>query len=314
MAPDRLTLLDIAKMNGADPLVGLIEEATKAHPETIEVPGRTIKGTSYKTLVRTKLPTVGFRNGNQGADATKSSYENRTVETYILNPRWEQDKAIADAYEDGAAACIAIEAAGQMEASLLALGKQFFYGTSFDAKGFPGLCQAYDSTNMLLDAGGTTDSVCSSVWMIRRGPKAVQWVFGMEGNLSLSAVREQLVPDSQTPPKYYTAYVQEMLVRPGLQVGSVRAVCRGYKFTEDAGLGVTDAALAKMLEKFPAGLGPDAIFMSKRSRRQLKNSRTAVNPTGLPAPFPVDYEGIPIFVTECLYDTEVKATGLPASF
>ena len=83
------TLLDIAKANGSDGVVGLIDEATKAHPELTLVAARTIKGLNYKTLVRTANPTVGFRNANEGTAATKGTYENRLVETYNLNPRWE---------------------------------------------------------------------------------------------------------------------------------------------------------------------------------------------------------------------------------
>lgn len=299
MANERVTLLDIAKMNGSDAVVGLIDECSKAHPEITKVPGRTIKGTHYKTLVRTALPTVGFRSANEGAAATKGRLENRLVETFILNPRWEQDKAVADVYEDGAQACIAIEASGQMEAALQHVSSQFYYGVANDAKGFPGLQAAVPSA-MTLSAKGDTATACSSVYAVRLGPKAAQFVFGADGELKLSDVREESVTDEND--NKFTAYVQEILAHMGLQVGSINAVARLCNVDFDHG--VTDDLLAELFSAFPVGMGPNVVFMGKRALRQLKTSRTATSPTGAPAPTPNDYDGVPIFPTEALVDTE----------
>ena len=153
------------------------------------------------------------------------------------------DKAVADRYEDGAQAFIALEADGIMRAAMLTLGSQFYYGTSNDAKGFPGLLAAYDSTNMVVDAGGTTASTGSSVWGVKWGPKAVQWVYGSEGQLSVSDVSEQRVLDGDSNP--YTAYVQELLAYPGLQIGNKFAVGRIKKLTADSGKGLTDGLISR---------------------------------------------------------------------
>lgn len=298
------TLLDIAKANGSDALVGLIDEATKTHPEIMRVPARTIKGMNYKTLVRTANPSVAFRNANEGTAATVGTVENRLVETFILNPRWECDKAVADRHEDGAAAFIAMEGVAILEAAMQALAAQFYYGrgTGGDAKGHPGLIDAYDSTNMVVDAGGTTATTGSSAWLVKFGPKDVQWVYGNGGALDLSEVVEERILDGSSNP--FTGYVQELLAYPGLQVGSQRSVCRIKKLTEDSGKGLTDALLYSALEKFTAGIVPDVILVTRRSLRQLRASRTATNSTGAPAPLPTDLEGIPILVTEALTNTE----------
>src|SRR5690606_36023576 len=130
------TLLDIAKRRGNDALVGLIEEVIVAAPEVsgmtavpgqgwVQIPNvgaaRTIKGRLYQTLVRTALTEVGFRNANEGTTAVKSEYENRLVETFVLNPRWECDKAVADNAEDGPEAYIADEAIAIVKASIKTL-------------------------------------------------------------------------------------------------------------------------------------------------------------------------------------------------
>lgn len=297
------TLLDIAKANGSDATIGLIEEVVTYAPEVQLGAARTISGLSYKTLIRTALPGAAFRSANEGVAATKSTWENRVVECFTLNPRWECDKAVADRFEDGAQAFIAMEADGIMRSSMILLGSQFYYGTTNgDAKGHPGLLAAYDSTNMVVDAGGTTASTGSSVWAVKFGPKDVQWVYGAGGLLNVSDVMEARVTDGSSNP--YTAYVQELLAYPGLQVGNKYAVGRIKKLTADSGKGLTDSLIATLLSKFPVGFKPDYLFMSRRSLAQLQASRTATTVTGAPAPFPTESHGIPIQVTDSILDTE----------
>lgn len=310
------TLLDIAKANGNDAVVGLIDEASRVHPEIVMGFARTIKGLNYKTLVRTAVPTGGsFRSANAGVAAVKNNYEQRLVECYIFNKRWECDKAVADAYEDGASAWIALEASGIMEAGMQDLAQQFYYGTHAtfgNAAGYPGLLQSYDAANMVVDAGGTTDGTASSVWLAKFGPQHVSWIWGNDGQLALSDVREaDIAPDSNAPTARLTAYVQEILGRPGLQVGSKYSAVRIKKLTADDGKGLTDDLLYQAIGKFPAGIVPDVILASRRSVMQLRNSRTATNATGAPAPIPDSIPGpagpIPIRVTDAIKDIEPLA-------
>jgi hypothetical protein len=296
------TLLDIAIMNGSDAVVGLVEETIKAVPEVRIGAARTIKGTQYKTLVRTALPIVGFRAANQGSAGVKGTYENRLFETFIFNPRWECDKAVANSHEDGPAAFIALEAMGIMEAAFQWLGKQFYYGIPNDALGFPGLLAGYDATNMVVDAAGTTASTGSSAWLVRFGPRDITWIYGQNGELALAPLQEQRVLDASNNP--YTAYVQEILARPGVQFTRKYAACRIKKLTADSGKGLTDALISQALAKFPTGLPPDCIFCSRRSLQQLQASRTATTPTGAPAPIPQESFGIPIYPTDSIIDTE----------
>jgi len=304
------TLLDIAKRNGSDPAVGLIDETIKPHPELIYVPARTIKGTSYKTLIRTSLPTAGFRKANDGVTASKSTYDNRRIETYILNPRWECDKAVADRKEDGPEIFIFDEATGMLEASLQQVCTNFYYGRDDDyggdVEGHPGLIDSYDATNMVVDAGGTTGDTGSSVWLIRFGRKHVNWVWGENGSMEVEDPRIETITGENGGS--LTGYVQELLAYPGLQVGSLKSVVRIKKLTADSGKGLTDDVIYDALSKFPAGQEPDLILCSKRSLKQLRGSRTATNGTGAPAPIPESIEGtqgpIPIRPSEAILDTE----------
>lgn len=300
----RTTLLDIVKANGSDPLVGLIEEVVPFVPELKLFGARTIKGINYKTLVRTALPTVGFRNANEGTAAVKSTYEERLVETFIMNPRIEVDQAVAKAYEDGPEAWIAMEGAGITTAAGITVASQIYYGRGDggDAKGFPGLINVYDSTNLVVDALGSTAGTGSSVWAIKFGPQAAQLVIGDNGALTLSDVREETIYDANNNP--LDGYVQTLLARIGMQIGNRYAVGRIKKLTEDSGKGLTDRLLSQLWAKFPIGYKPDVFMMSRRSLAQLQQSRTATNATGQEAPFPDSWQGIPLVATDSILDTE----------
>jgi hypothetical protein len=326
-ASNTLTLLDIAKMNGADAIAGLIDETIRSTPELtgvtldgVRLPfvgaSRPIKGLQYKTLVRTALPVVGFRGANQGTPVSKSTWANRVYETFIFNPPIEMDVRVAESDEDGPAACIAKEASGIWEASVQTVCKQFYYGNAAstwaplnDSLGFPGLMQVYDTVNMQVDATGTTQGVAASgtistsVWGVRYGVKDVQWIFGNGGEMRLTDVIEYPKQDSSGNP--YMAYHQEIVARIGLQMGRSWTVGRIKNVTSDAGKGLDDALMGRLLTKFRAGFAPHVFFMTKEAREQLRASRTAVNPTGLPAPIPQEFEGIPILATESISNTEL---------
>lgn len=308
-------LLDIAKLNGSDAVVGLIEENLNYAPELGVIPARTIRGTSYKISTRTAYPGVGFRNANEGSAATKSTFESKMVECFILSASIVADKAVADAYEDGADAWKAIEAAGVMKQAMLEVGSQTFYGTSVDSKGFPGLQAIHTAlgTDLVVDAGGTTDSVASSVYGIKLGNQGVQYVFGSNTTFELGEWREQLYLDGSSNP--YDAYVNSLTSWVGMQVGSKYAVGRLKDATTDSGKGVTDARLAELLSKYPVGMKPDIWLMSRRSAYQLQSSRTVTINSGpgatkaggrieAVAPLPEEAFGIPIIVTDSITDTE----------
>lgn len=321
-----VNLLDIAKANGSDAVVGLIEETTKLVPELTIVPARTIRGIHYKTLIRTALPTTNgaFRSANAGSAYVQGSYENRIVETYTSEARWYADKAVADRYEDGAQAYIAMEANGVMQGVMQGLGAQFFYGTGTggNSSGFPGLLQALDTSStidgasggMVVDAGGTTASTGSSVWAVRFGPQDVQWVWGANGQFNLSDLRTESMEDTVTAGRYFDAYVQTLLSYPGLQVGSIQSIGRIKKLTADSGKGLTDSLLADLWAKFPAAKKPNVFFASRRSAMQLRKSRTVVlNATGensksgrvdVMPQGDLYFNGIPIIETDSILNTE----------
>jgi hypothetical protein len=223
---NNLTLLDLAKLNGADPIVGLIEEVATSSPEVTLIPARTIRGTSYKTVIRNSLPSVAFRAANEGTDPTKSKFTERLVEAFILSARVEVDKAVARGYEDGPEAIQAIEAAGVMRAALSTVGNQTIYGDAAGSKGFTGLQEmvAGFGSDLIVDAGGTTAGTGSSVYAIKAGNTGVQYVYGNGTTFDLSAFREGDAVDADG--KRYAAFISDLTAWIGFQCVNKYAVGR----------------------------------------------------------------------------------------
>ena len=317
------TLLDIAKLNGNDTVVGLVEENLTYAPELTVVPGRTIKGTSYRTVSRDTYPGVGFRSANGGVTYTKSTFLNRLHECYIFSGNIRADVAVMNAHEDGPEAYKAIESSGVMKQAMIEIGSQFFYGTSNDAKGFPGL-QAFHSAfeteltarsieTLTLDAGGTTATTGSSVYGVKFGEQGLQFIFGNNSAISLSDWFRQMVNDG-TAGQDFLAECASLNSWIGLQAANPYCIGRLKDATADSGKGVTDARLAELLSKYPVGYKPDVWFMTRRSAFQLQSSRSATSITNsgakgtdgrdVFAAEPVSSCGIPIVVTDSLTNVE----------
>lgn len=309
-----ITLLDVAKMNGSDAIVGLVEESLSAAPEINLFPVRSITGTSYKTLVRTGLPTVDFIAASSGIATGKSTFENKIFETALLGGRIEVWKSVLDSPENGPAADIkATEASGVMEAAIRKVGRQVFYGKTAlgSALGFVGLVSFVD-TSMIYDATGTTASTGSSIYFVKFGPKDVSLVMGLNAKMELSPFRVESLTDGSS--NKGPGEVADLASWVGLQCASKFSVARIKNVTADSGKGCTDSLIAAGLQLFPAGVTPDAIFMSRRSRNQLQAARAAVSnlSTGKGelkggsayVPTPTDFEGIPIIATDSILNTE----------
>lgn len=310
-------MLDVAKLNGNDSVVGLLEENIKYSPEVALFPFRTIRGTSYKTGLRTGLPTTGFRAANEGQTPSKSTFRQALIEAYIFGGQIEVDKAVADAHEDGAAAMQAIEASGVMQSAVRKIGSQVWYGVSSDSKGFPGLKAATpistltaSGDSLTVDATGSTADTASSVYAVKFGPQDITLIGGNNRAWQLDDFTAQQITAANDGK--LTAYVAGLTGWIGLQAVHENCVRRIYNLTAQSGKGLTDALLAQLLATFPVGYVPDAIFMSRRSRSQLQAARTVTlqgSGTNRPnqpaiAPIPTEYDGIPIHATDSILNTD----------
>lgn len=307
------TLLDIAKLNGSDQVVGLIEENLAAAPEVANFPARTIRGTSFYTVKRTGFPAVGFRGANEGVAASKSSFDKQLVECFVLAAAVEIDKAVAQAYEDGAAAYEMLEASGVMRAALIATGRQIWYGTAApgDAKGFPGIkALTPKGGTIVVDATGSTANTASSVYAVKYGVQNCSIVMGNNAVFELSQFRDQMITDDSGAK--YAGRVADLTAWTGLMVGNANCVGRICNLTADSNKTLSDALIAKLLSSFPVGWQPDALYMSRRSAYQLQVSRSVTiqanaGRTGgsqAVADWPASAFGVPIVVTDSIGNTD----------
>lgn len=294
---DRLTLLDIAILSGGEGLAHLIDETTRQCPEFQIFPAKTLKGTSYKQLVRIELPKVGFRHANEGAVRGKGKHENRRYECHIFDPRWEADKAVADSHEDGREVVIAESAEGIMLASFQHMGSVFYYGTIHDPKSCAGLMEIF-STTMEVDATGTTDAEKSSVWGVHASRDQVQWLLGAGGKFAMSPVREQDVPDADGNP--YLAYVQGLLAHIGVGIRDIRSVGRIKNLTSQTDKKLTEELFKELWFKFPNGAKPTAWLLNSTQHKHYWNSlKTEHDPH---PPMPTEALGIPFVITDSIID------------
>ena len=302
-------LLDIAKLNGSDTIVGLIEETLTYAPEVQIMPARTIRGTSYKIASRVTYPGVGFRAANEGSTPTKSEFESQLIECYILSGAVQADVAVARAYEDGEQAWKDVESVGVMRQAMIELGSQVIYGTSVDSKGFPGLQAIHTAFNsgLVVGAGGSAD--LSSVYGINTDTQGVQLVFGAGTTFELGEWRIENVGTGSV----YPAHVANLTAWVGMQVGSKYSVGRLNSVGSNSGGGVTDGKLAELLSKYPVGYRPNYWLMNRRSAYQLQVSRSASSVQNgvktssgseIFAPLPTESNGIPIVITDSIINAE----------
>lgn len=309
MANEYVTLLDLAQLNGDSGVVPIIEKDIVIAPEVAKYPALSIKGVSFDSVVRNTLPTTDYTLAGNGIDTSKSKWEKKTFECKWRDGQMQVPKSVALADIRGKEHVLALEVDGMIKSAIRKLGRVAIYGTQTpgSSNGFPGALQVYDSTNMVVDATGTTDDVATSIWGIKLGPEYMSLVFGNERVLAAEDWREQTVLGANS--KNMMAYVNSLDGWEGVSWQNPYCVGRVKKVTTDTGKGATDSLVYDLFEKFLANLGelPDILLMTPRSANQIRKSRTATNDKGAPAPMPQDVGGIPVIITNSIVNTEKLA-------
>lgn len=263
-------------------------------------------GTKHQYTKETGAPIVGFRSANAGRENGASADTLVSIDLHILDASFAIDKAIADAFKGGPEALIAREGKRHLKAAFFKAEQQFLNGTvGGAAAGFSGLADSLVLANgMVVNAGGTTAATGSSVYLVRTNADGVDCtaITGEDGQIMLGETVTQQLTDSAG--KYYPGYWTPCQTWLGMQIGSAYSVGRIANITADSGKTLTDELIYSALALFPAARQPNLIVMNRRSLTQLRNSRTATNATGAPAPRPTEVEGIPIVVTDAITSTE----------
>lgn len=261
-------------------------------------------GTIHRYLKETGAPVVGFRDPDEGRAHSKSTDELVSINLKVLDASFHVIKVLADAYSKGPDAMIAREAKRHLRAAFALAEKQIFNG--LDAKGFSSLISelSYIGHPMVYSAGGST--ALTSVWMLRSTPDlaGVTVITGRDGNIDIAETFVQFIEDANQ--KKLAAYMTPIEGWLGLQVGNAYSVARAANIDAGGSGGhpLDDDMLSELFALFPEDQPPTHIVMNKRSRKQLQQSRTATSPSGAPAPWPTEWEGIPIISTASITNTE----------
>lgn len=296
------TLLDIKKLNDG---VGfdIVEENVLLAPELRVIPAEVITGTDMKLTVRTDLPTVAFRNLNEGTPRSKSKHDVRVFSCADISGQIAVDLGIYNRAIDKPR-FLAGEASGFMESSFRHVGKQFWYGVNNDAKGFPGvIAQMLADTEHEVDATGTTAK--SSVFFVRIARETLQFLFGNGTTIDLKPEwTEETVYDTSSNP--FQAITNWMNGAVGVRLANRHSVVRIKNIGTATDKTLNDAMMFAALEKFTTACGADPthIFMTPRSVEQLRKSRQATNQKGDPVPLPTTWETLPIIRSSAISNSE----------
>lgn len=329
-----ITLLDLNKANSSDVVMPIIEEAVGNYPEMQNMAANQLGAgeLSYQTLIRTGYPSAAFHDVGAGQIASKSTTRMERFETFPFGGRVQAAKHIADNWKrGGAAGYFAFEALGIMKAALFTMAKQIWYGRAADGKGFPGLKNftAFGTTvtdpltgkvySLCVNATGTTANTASSAYLVVSNADNVEIQLGTGSPFDLPEPRIGDYTDPNDSTKTIEGYISVLQGWAGLATPNVHCVRRICNLTDDSGKGMTDALLAKTLKEFPAGVRPTAIYMSAFQRYKLQISRTVVlqgqgnqrPDQPAVAPIPTEYDGIPIYATDAIGDTDaIEAAAL----
>lgn len=317
-----LTLYDLAVLQRNDPYTGLIEDVTTLAPEFSIIPAVKREGWWYEVAQRITLPTVQFRQANQGVATSKSVYKKTVKEMLYIDCQLQLDEMVQDGADGAIGAPWQLEAAGAVEASAILIGQQMYYGTSADSSGFVGLSSQLSGS---VKAGGTTNSTTAYlVWENEK--EGIRFDVGMGGQFAISQPRLQQVVDTANSSRVYMAYVGNMKGYVGLFVGSQLSCWAitgiGTNTANALANAFTDAEAFQLLAKIP-GKRRNGLrwFFNRTAEAMLRQSRSAVtvatgqaqyqpaDGAGLPAyaPLPERLAGYQITVTDSILNTETNS-------
>lgn len=312
MANQVLTLIDVAKRNGNDTAVGLIESMAQSNALLSLTPFKGINGQSYKVKKRTGLPTVGTRGFNEGIEATKSIITDYIYQTYLYNSRSIVDVKLADTSPEGALALRQEEDLSH----IVAMGNKWNYHAIYgnnqtDVTQPDGIATILNSTAFSTykaqtgSAGSTTSIYFVSFGDANTPQGRIKGVEGIVTNgqeLNARDMGQQYFnADNSKPLLHYTTEIDAMY---GFAIYDVRSVGRYAGLTSTLAPTTTniDAILTAMLP-----FSCDAILVNKTGLNLMKGLKSSITYTPADREIrlsPASYDGIPIYLDENILDTE----------
>lgn len=288
-----LTLSQLAGLRDAN-IAGIMQETASVFPLIDRLPTLTVPGTSANIPVVTGLPAGEYRSENAAHIEGDSTQTTRAVTLKYYDASWTMDEQIALGNYGGVEAACAFAAKQALLGAFAGIESGLLYGASGGLSGFKSLIPSSKTIN----AGGSTANTQSRVIAVNLD--AVRLAVGQDGKFSQGEIARQMVPTNGGG--YFWGWAQNIHVWSALAVMNYRGVGQIVNIDETKKL--DDNLVYKLLGSFGTGTPAQALFMSKRSLEQLRESRTATNALGTPAPTPTDVAGVPIFALDTMLDTE----------
>lgn len=315
-----LTILEQAKRRELGNIAIIAELLNEYNELTIDAPTMEANDVySHLYTKRVALPTIGYRNINEGA--TKSSSKTVQVrEPITLLEVWaEIDEQLID-HEPNPSASRQNELVTFIEAGAQAFAEKVFYGKkSGDARQFDGLATRFGTLsddNVTAPAvPGDSANIQSSVWMIEWGVDTAHLVFPKGAStvgLSEQDMGKMRVTDGSNNP--FMAYVNQLKWEYGLVIKDDRAVQRicNLETADDTKNFVADGNVRTLVKAKNqlTRMGRNAVIYCNRETKatfdiyameKANGFYYQENITGGPL---TTFQGIPIRMVEQLLNTE----------
>lgn len=305
------TLANMVTINDRN-LADILAMQTREIPEVINIlPAvESSHGTNHTWPVVTALPATQARTIGTGLTPNTDTTTTSTVALKIMSNNIMEDARAAESYVKGLDAFLERQLALHVQALLYDIELQVFQGTVGGlAGGFSGLADALNSlgATVVVPASPGAASSNTSVYAI----KAMEDDFAVVVNGELVDMTvefdKQMVESADD--LIYPAYVADIENWFGIQLGHTYAAARLANVNAAAltsATALTDADISKLVEALDED--PTHLIMNREARTMLRNSRTTYSPTGAPAPFPTEWNGIPILTTRGIGIAEATLT------
>lgn len=331
-----LTLLDWAKRldpNGrTSTVVEMLGQTNEVLDDMLWLEGNLPTG--HRTTVRTALPTVGFRQLNQGVTPSKSTTAQVDENCAIIEDMCEVDIDLVKLNGNTAEFRLS-EASAHIEAISQKQAYSLFYGNAgADPEQYYGLAPRYNDTNgttgeNIIDAGGS-GSDNSSIWLVVWGANSIHGIYpkGSQAGIVHEDMGEQLI---QTATGIGTgrmkAYVDRWQWKCGLAVRDWRYAVRVANV--DISALIADGAgssvklmehMLKAIHRIPSlGMGKPVFYCNRTIREMLDIQ--AMNKSNLQlsvgqeeGKLKTSFRGIPIRTVDALTEAETRVTSSTVSY
>jgi len=309
-----LTLFDLLTLQRNDQFTGLIEDVTTYAPEFSQFPVTRRAGTYYEIASRTALPASQFRAINSGTTPTKSAFKKTLKEMFFLDTIIDVDEAIYKGDDRSTGDILSHEAQGALQASIITIGAQIWYGTANSTYGFGGIRSQLSGTTQ---AGGSTNS--TSAYLLWFNEWGVSLDVGKDGDIAMKPWTMQQISSTDvsstgSSTQKLFAWVSNISCYIGLSVKSQYSV---WAVTGISGSGVTnkwtDTLGFQLLALIPLNRRQGLTwFVNRQGFMTLQVNRTVtlfgqgttIPSQGLVAAAPIDCAGFPIVQTDSITNTE----------